>query len=267
MQEAYAEDILSQLEEDQRYALCFGGTTEGRLLTLANIALIYSALTEYGAQLIDERDNLIISYGALRPKEIEQLLQSSQIYAVIDATHPFAQSISQSIYSACKAANKPLARFYRPRNAYHTENNKEHYADSLDEALKLLENEFSASKVFASTGVQSLTTLSAFSGAQNMRARILPSEMSRKLAKDASFSESQLIYAQGPFSVQDNLRDFEGSDVLLSKESGKRGGFEEKLEAARILGMDIIIIIRPPELEYENAFTKVNQILAWLKEL
>lgn len=52
---------------------------------------------------------------------------------------------------------------------------------------------------------------------------------------------------QGPFSQELNVALIKQSDigVLVTKESGKSGGFEEKISAAEQTATDVIVIKRP----------------------
>ena len=52
---------------------------------------------------------------------------------------------------------------------------------------------------------------------------------------------------QGPFSGKTNELQFEENDakILLTKESGARGGYFEKIQAAKKLGMKVAVIENP----------------------
>ena len=74
-----------------------------------------------------------------------------------------------------------------------------------------------------------------------------------------------LILARGPFSTEDEIalmRDAQ-VEVLVTKNSGGTAT-EAKLAAARALGIDVIIVERPPR-EAVPAFEAVEDILMWIK--
>ena len=52
-----------------------------------------------------------------------------------------------------------------------------------------------------------------------------------------------------------------GAKYIVSKDSGKAGGFEDKLEAAEAVGAKLILIDRNPETGED-----LDQVLAELKE-
>ena len=59
-----------------------------------------------------------------------------------------------------------------------------------------------------------------------------------------------ILCGLGPFTVEENMRDFKGCTWLVTKSSGKAGGFEEKIKAARELGMKTAVIKRPDDKGY-----------------
>ena len=79
--------------------------------------------------------------------------------------------------------------------------------------------------------------------------RILPSEESRRACLRAGFPEDHIVSAMGPFSEEENLRLMRQLQItlLVTKESGRAGGFPEKLAAARRLGVRVLVIRRPSE--------------------
>ena len=66
---------------------------------------------------------------------------------------------------------------------------------------------------------------------------------------DLGFSGKHLIAMQGPFSREMNLALLHQTEAkyLVKKESGKNGGFAEKLEAAEQAGAVLLVIGRPIE--------------------
>ena len=66
---------------------------------------------------------------------------------------------------------------------------------------------------------------------------------------DLGFEGRHLIAMQGPFSVEMNLALLKQTESVwfVTKESGAAGGFEEKLEAARLAHAVPVIVRRPDE--------------------
>ena len=75
---------------------------------------------------------------------------------------------------------------------------------------------------------------------------VLPSVMQ---SIDLGFSGKHLIAMQGPFSREMNLALLHQTEAkyFVTKESGKNGGFAEKLEAAEQAGAVLLVIGRPIE--------------------
>ena len=71
----------------------------------------------------------------------------------------------------------------------------------------------------------------------------------------------QLILEKGPFSVEQNIAHLKlsGAEILVTKESGAAGGFPEKLEAAKLCGVDVIVLKRP--VESGNTMDEIKDII------
>lgn len=88
------------------YKICvFGGTTEGRelveFLNAQPCEVTACVATEYGQALLPEAERLTVSARRLPADEIKALLTDRHFDLVIDATHPYAASITKSIARAC----------------------------------------------------------------------------------------------------------------------------------------------------------------------
>ena len=100
------------------YKICvFAGTTEGRelieFLSEQDISVTACVATEYGETLLPNADNLTVSAKRLPVKEIIGMLQDNAFDLVIDATHPYATSITQSISRACEETGTEYLRLLR----------------------------------------------------------------------------------------------------------------------------------------------------------
>ena len=83
----------------------FAGTTEGRELAefLAGqpVQATVCVATEYGETLLPEAKNVTVLAGRIPVADIIRMLQETRFDLVIDATHPYAASITESICTAC----------------------------------------------------------------------------------------------------------------------------------------------------------------------
>ena len=82
-----------------------GGTSEGRALikALANfdVELFVSVATDYGAELIEKQDNLMILAERMDLEKMRAFLQEHKPACVIDATHPYATIVTATVQKAC----------------------------------------------------------------------------------------------------------------------------------------------------------------------
>jgi len=87
--------------------------------------------------------------------------------------------------------------------------------------------------------------------AARVYARVLPMEESLQLCQRAGLHPSHILAMQGPFSVEMNIAMLKsvGAKFLVTKDSGSRGGFDEKIAAAREAGAKLVVIGRPPQKE------------------
>ena len=84
------------------YNLCvFAGTTEGRklieYLATQPVRATACVATEYGQAMLDRYDNVTVLAGRLPDDSIKDLLQKGSFDLVIDATHPYASHITESL--------------------------------------------------------------------------------------------------------------------------------------------------------------------------
>ena len=106
--------------------------------------------------------------------------------------------------------------------------------------------------ILLTTGSKELakfTALPEFS--QRVYARVLPMPDSLRLCQEAGLQPSHILAMQGPFSKEMNIAMLNalGAKYLVTKSSGKAGGFEEKLDAARATGAVAVIIGEQHESE------------------
>lgn len=248
--------------------LLFGGTREGRELAALflqnSYELFYSCVTEYGRELLECDADIEGSYshklhhlvGIKKRDEIVRLLQDLDIKLVVDATHPYASSISLSLAHCCLSEKVALVRFNRVLGSLENLRHPNiHRVHDHFEAVAYYKEHFSTETIFLSTGAHKLEAYAQDGLKDKVVLRILPNERSRELALAAGFLENQLICAQAPFSQELNKQHFSQYDarVLITKDGGAAAGFNEKISAALELGMDIILIAPPQNSEEQVA--------------
>ena len=212
--------------------LVFGGTTEGRkaveVLEEAGSPYYYS--TKTGEQDITLHHGQRID-GALDAEAMQAFCQAHDIRLIVDAAHPFASQLHQTIAHISESLGIPAIRYeriYPPRDPGIT------WIDDYSQVPTDIRS------LLATTGVQSISKLKPLE-AKGVKVyyRILPRESSVALAKEQGAADDQLCFFEDGHKIDVD------ADAILLKESGLSGGFPEKVEAAKAKDMRIIAIKRP----------------------
>ena len=240
-----------------------GGTSEGRALikALANfdVELFVSVATDYGAELIEKQDNLMILAERMDLEKMRAFLQEHKPACVIDATHPYATIVTATVQKACALGKTKYLRLLRPVG----EAGDYIIAKDFSEAVELLNN--LEGNIFLTTGSKNLND---FTGVENYKERIalrvLPMESSLQSALELGYKPANIVCMQGPFSKELNVATLKkfNSKFMVTKDSGEVGGFLEKVTAAQEAGAKLIVIGRTTEEQGES----YEEILKYLRE-
>jgi cobalt-precorrin-5B (C1)-methyltransferase len=247
--------------------LLFGGTTEGRqaaaLCDRLAMPFIYSTrsriepfATSYGE----------FRHGSLDEAAMAELIASHGVRIVIDAAHPFASQLHQSVFDVCQRLAVRLIRIDRPVSPLPSAS-WIHPATDFAEAVALLER-FEPTKLLALTGVHSTAPLRPWWEQREMLLRILPSPASMELARREGFPEAKLL-PMSPDGSDDALEALvreHGVDCMLAKESGESGFFPAKLRVAERCAIPLIVIRRPPAPACDTVIFSVEDLEARLTE-
>ena len=229
----------------------FGGTTEGRklaeFLSGQPCDVMVCVATDYGQTLLPEAEHVSVSARRLPVGEIVSLLTEHRFDLVIDATHPYAQSITKSIASACRETGTLRWRLLRSASGVSPEHT---YVETVSDAAAFLAG--TEGNILLTTGSKELAKFSQLPGfSERVWARVLPLQSSLDACAQAGLPASHIFAMQGPFSEAMNtamLRSI-GAQYLVTKDGGAPGGFEEKEAAAKNAGARLVVIGRPPEEE------------------
>lgn len=229
----------------------FGGTTEGRklaeFLSGQPCDVMVCVATDYGQTLLPEAEHVSVSARRLPVGEIVSLLTEKRFDLVIDATHPYAQSITKSIASACRETGTLRWRLLRGASGVSPEHT---YVETVSDAAAFLAG--TEGNILLTTGSKELAKFSQLPGfSERVWARVLPLQSSLDACAQAGLPASHILAMQGPFSEAMNaamLRTI-GAQYLVTKDGGAPGGFEEKESAAKSAGARLVVIGRPPEEE------------------
>lgn len=214
--------------------LVFGGTTEGRkaveVLEEGGSPYFYS--TKTGEQDITLQHGVRID-GALDEAAMTRFCTEHAIRMIVDAAHPFAALLHQTIAKTASALSLPVVRFeriYPPCDPAIT------WIDDYTQMPRDIHS------LLATTGVQSISKLKPLAAdGISIFYRILNRPSSIALALKQGATQAQLCYYDDPNDIPVQ------ADAILLKESGLSGGFTEKVEAAKACGMRVIAIKRPEQ--------------------
>ncbi len=221
--------------------LLFGGTTEGRLLAWRLTELGHEVTVSVATSVGEEGlQGLNVRVGRLETGEIAALLDNYEI--CVDAAHPYAQLLHENLRSASESAGVPLRRVSRPES----EAVGCTIVRSAEEAAELLSH--TEGEVLLTTGAKELGAFRCLD-VTRLYARVLPTHESLAACEDVGLPHRNILAMWGPFSQELNeaiLRQY-GICWLVTKNSGRAGGFEEKLSAAKRCGVGVILIRRPED--------------------
>ncbi|MDI6815654.1 MAG: precorrin-6A reductase [Actinomycetota bacterium] len=246
--------------------LLLGGTTEARLLleklTEERIPVIFSTAYEFAGEFIDSLavENPLVKHiaGKLDADAMVVLIDSEKVALLVDATHPFATGVSENARAACEVAGVPYLRVDRALAGKANYENIE-YARSMEEAARIaaglaqgqsqVQSQGPGATIFIATGSNQAGLFAERIDISKHRVyiRVLPGDESVAKCLEAGFAPEQVITGVGPFSVEENERLWRslGVTVVVTKESGREGGFPEKVEAAKRLGITLVVVERP----------------------
>ena len=163
-------------------------------------------------------------------------LKKHDIKAIVDATHPYANHITHRSFIIAQEMDVPLLRFERPQWEPIEGDHWVNLADESEAHNHIMNDE----TVFLATGRQSLQKFANLSHARLFCRQIDP--------PDTKFPwpNGDYIVGRPPFSIASEVALFRRLkvDVLVVKNAGGSAS-RTKLDAARILGISVLMIARP----------------------
>lgn len=181
-------------------------------------------------------------------------LKDHAISHVIDATHPFAAQMSANAVAACERAGIPLLALTRaPWVA--GEGDRWITVPDIDAAAAALKGP--AQRVFLAVGRMNLAAF-ACQPQHDYLLRLIDPPGALPLPK------AKAIIARGPFDLEGDLALMRTHriEVVVSKNAGGTGA-RAKIDAARALGLPVIMIDRPA-IPRRAETHNIEDALAWL---
>lgn len=180
-------------------------------------------------------------------------LVEHRVAVVVDATHPFAATISANAAGACARTGTPLLRLARPGWSTHPDADAWTWVDEVEGALGV-----PGDRPVLTTGRQSLEAFLPWA-ARAVLARVVDPP---DLVLPPTW---RLVRSRGPYDLASEraLLRGHGADLLVTKDSGGRLT-EAKLDAARELGVPVVVVRRPPGPAGAAAVADVDAARSWV---
>ncbi len=182
-------------------------------------------------------------------------LTEARVDLLVDATHPYADTISAHAAAAAIKAKVPLIAVRRPPwNA--VTGDRWTNAETIDDAIRVLGA--APRRVFLTIG---RTEVGAFSAAPQHHYVVRSVD---PVEPSMAVPSAQYIVARGPFTIageRDTLVKHR-IDVLVAKNSGGPATYA-KIAAARELGVEVVML-RRPALPSVSSVETVEAAVSWL---
>jgi precorrin-6A/cobalt-precorrin-6A reductase len=236
--------------------LVLGGTTEGRALALAcadrpGLETISSLAGRTSAPLLPHGAVRVGGFGGV--PGLVSFLRTEQVSAIVDATHPFAATMSAHAATAAAETGVPLLVLRRP--GWREQPGDDWHRVPSPAAAAVLVPKL-GSRIFLTTGRQ---TIAAFARVEECWF------LARSVEQPSPPMPGRLevLLDRGPFTVEGERELLTGYsiEVLVTKDSG---GTAAKLAAAREFGIPVVMIDRPPAPASADQVATIPEALAWL---
>lgn len=243
------------------HILILGGTGDANKITLniksnpnikAAITLSLAGRTK-SPNLPDCR---VITGGFSGVEGLKNYLENQAISAVIDATHPFADKITNHAYQACEILHIPLCRFERAAWVQQPSDDW-YFAENMDACVKVAPT--LGKVILLTTGSKDLAKFMTMTKVKIL-ARMVELPPDIKLAPFVA-----PLFARGPFDLDEEraLLSTHKIDLIIAKNSGGEAT-SAKLIAARELKIPVLLVERP-KLPPIYTVDSLDDVSNWLK--
>lgn len=233
--------------------LVLGGTGEARVLAEALVARGAAVTTSLAGRVarprLPEGGVRVGGFGGVEPLRAE----AATYDAVVDATHPFAATMSE--HAAAAVEPDRLLRLQRP-------------GWEPRPGWRLVDGHPEAAVLAAELGARPFLTV----GRQSLGDFVAPLAEAAVLARVVDAPQEplpppwRLLRDRGPYTLtgERDLMRAHRADVLVTKDSG--GPLTAaKLDAAQELDVPVVVVRRPPAPAGVRTVSRVEEVLAWLQ--
>ena len=184
-------------------------------------------------------------------------LIARKIDAVIDATHPFARQMHRNAAEACASLALPIIAFLRPA---WTPTAQDRILEVDDVPAAAAPARMHGRRIFLTIGRQELAPFAACDDRwfliRSIEAPNAPLPPAR-----------HMLLERGPFTLEHELALMRehAVDTVVSKNSGGKATYA-KIEAARALGLLVVLIKRPGRMDTPVA-EQYDNVISWIRTL
>ncbi|MFY0597714.1 MAG: cobalt-precorrin-6A reductase [Cognatishimia sp.] len=240
-----------------QHLLILGGTTEASALAHAVASNDLKATFSYAGRVANPKAQPIPTRegGFGGPQGLAAYIRNHNISHVIDATHPFAAQMSWNAFEACRATDTPLAALTRPAWTP-VENDTWQLVPDIAHAVAILQGE--AKRVMLALGRLHMNDF-AVQPQHHYVLRLVDAP-----EETPALPNHTVVVARGPFDVDEDIALFKehAVEVVVCKNAGGTGA-AAKIQAARALGLPVIMIERP-KLPARAELATPKAVLEWL---
>lgn len=249
--------------------LFLAGTSDARELAIemkqAGFPVLATVVTESAAKSLQDA-GIDTHIGRLTSADMAALIVEKGFQAVVDASHPFAEEASKNALQGAKEANVPYIRYERESQRF--QDDKLILVNDYAEAAKLAA--IKRGVIMLTTGSKTLEIfVKELVSLEDTRliTRMLPRIDNMEKCAELGVEQKNIVAIQGPFSKELNKALYKQYDVtlMITKESGKVGSVDEKVEAALECGIETIMIARP-KVNYQNVHSSFEDVISDLKQ-
>ncbi|WP_027555405.1 cobalt-precorrin-6A reductase [Bradyrhizobium sp. Cp5.3] len=237
-------------------ALILGGTSDASLLAAEIARAGIDAVYSYGGRTRAPADQPLPTRigGFGGPSGLADYIRRENITHVIDGTHPFAAEMSRNAVEACKDTGTPLLALERAPWAKAPGDNWIEVAD-VNAAVAALPQ--TPTRVFLAIGRQHIAPFATLPRHTYTLRFVDPPEAPLLFAAD-------VIVSRGPFTFDSELEMMRARGIawIVARNSGGDGA-RAKIDAARALGLPVIMIARP-QLPERSRVESAGEVVQWL---
>jgi len=242
-----------------------GGTSESAELALAlkaqGIPFVVTVTTEPARDLYSAATQVVV--GKLTAAQMETFVQQQQVRCVLDASHPFAQVVSERAIAVAQGLSQvTYIRYEREQlcppalpahipGQTHLQNDAPHVCIDTSLAALLNSSQLCHQRILFTLGYRMLLAhlaeLTQLRQTSKLFVRILPSPEALSAALAAGFGAQEIVALRPPISeeLEKALWQQWNLSLVVAKASGQAGGEATKRRVAADLGVQLRLLARP----------------------